>query len=90
MPFNQEYRPCFLSGRPAVNRHHVFEGNGRRALSEKYGLVCDLSYEEHREVHDHPKGEKAMMLKVWAQNKFEKEHGTREDFIRIFQTNVLE
>jgi len=94
MAFNQEYRPCFLCGRPATEEHHAFEGNSRRKLSERYKLKIWLCVECHRtgkdSVHHSPRGPQAMAVKVWAQRKFAREHRTREDFIRIFQTNVLE
>ena len=38
---------CIECGRYGVNKHEVFYGNGKRALSIKYGLVIPLCQCEH-------------------------------------------
>lgn len=91
---NQDWEPCAYCEGISTETHHDFEGNGRRELSEMYGLTHRLCTRCHRtgqqNATDYPKGPIAMKCKIEGQQKFEKEHGSREDFIRIFQTNVLE
>jgi hypothetical protein len=90
---DKDWCPCFLCGANATERHHAIEGNGRRQLSEKYGLVYDLCSNCHRtgndSVHAHPAGYKAQEIKRSAQMRFENEYGTREDWIRMFGRNYL-
>ena len=93
---------CYLCGRPAgatpfgmmdsLEWHHVFEGNPDRKLSEKYGLKVRLhALTCHREgtgsVHKNSQVYQEMMAA--GQKAFEKEHGSREDFMRIFRKNYL-
>lgn len=83
-------RKCFVCGAStALHRHHIFAGANRNN-SEKHGCWVYLCPEHHnmssRGVHfDH---QLDMVLKQIAQERFE-EHGTREEFIRIFGKNYL-
>lgn len=90
---DKDWWPCFICGATATEKHHAFEGTGKRQLSEKYGLVYDLCAGCHRtdkdSVHAHPAGWKAQSIKRDAQTRFETEYGTREDFLRIFGRNYL-
>ena len=93
---------CYLCGRPAgaapsgamdsLEWHHVFEGNPDRRLSERYGLKVRLhALTCHREgagsVHKNRKVYIGLMKE--GQRAFEREHGSREDFMRIFRKNYL-
>lgn len=89
---------CYLCGRwnpgglDALEEHHIFEGNGRRAVSEKYGLKvylcgCTCHREGPNSVQKNP--EVDLRLKQEAQRRFEKECGSRADFIREFGKSCL-
>ena len=54
-----EFHPCFLCGKKATERHHVF-GGPNRSKSERYGLVVWLCRECHDSLHFGPEGRKKM------------------------------
>lgn len=46
----QTERECYLSGRTDwLEEHHIFYGQGRRKLSEQYGLKVWLNHYWHNE-----------------------------------------
>lgn len=83
-------RMCELCGNPADHPHHVFFGKGRRALSEKYGLVADLCHYCHTNSNQsvHKCKETRDILHKRYQRIFEETH-TREEFMSIFGRNYL-
>lgn len=75
-----------------METHHVFEGNPNRNISEKYGLkvhICGIRCHREGEYSAHKNKEVRKRLEKEAQREFERVHGTREDFIRIFGKNYL-
>ncbi len=74
-----------------LEEHHVFGGPNRK-WSEQYGLKVYLCYMCHR---DNKKGfhgcNKDLQQRLFeaAQQAFEREHGTREEFMQIFGRNYL-
>lgn len=87
---------CFLCGADGravpLERHHLIEGNGRRQLSEKYGLVVLLCPDCHRNGPwaAHRSRETMEYLHRYAERKWlEENDGEEEDFIRIFGKNYL-
>lgn len=98
----EDWDICHLCGRPAgwnsngmfdsLEEHHIFEGNPRRELSDDYGLTVRLhGIECHREGKNsaHKNIKVRRKLEAEAQQQFEKVHGSREDFMRIFGKNYL-
>lgn len=87
------YGFCFLSGTYGiVERHHIF-GGARRNLSEKYGLVVELSHGKHQTDRDsaHRCGETADKLHRYGQRKAMLEQGwTVEEFRLVFGRNYLD
>ena len=87
------YGFCFLSGvYGIVERHHIF-GGARRDLSEKYGLVVELSHGKHQADRDsaHRCGETADKLHRYGQRKAMLEQGwTVEEFRLVFGRNYLD
>lgn len=88
---------CFLCGSrtshglDALEEHHIFEGNGKRSLSEQYGLKIYLCGSKcHREGAGSAHKNKLVkeMLHRLAQEKFE-ETRTREEFVLVFGKNYL-
>ena len=70
----------------------MFEGNGRRKLSELYGLKCDLCHWCHNEPPDgvHFNKEKDLELKARAQKVAMDYYGWTVDDFRIrFRKNYL-
>ena len=72
-----------------LHRHHVFEGTGRRKLSEQYGCWVYLCSRHHNGsnagVHFNKRFD--AQLKKMCQIAWEERYGTTEDFIRIFGRN---
>lgn len=74
-----------------IEEHHIFFGNPRRKISEKYGLKVWLCTKHHRGtngVHGKNGHELDLKLKEIAQKKYEKKH-TREDFIQLMGKNYV-
>lgn len=88
--FTDDMDHCYFTGTSPVERHHIF-GGSRRTASEKYGFVVPLRPDLH------PNGAQAgqnaakidLKLKQMAQEYFEANYGTREEFRRIFMKSYL-
>lgn len=84
---------CYITGSNVVAMHHVFPGNGRRKLCEKYGFIVPLNPMLHNmssvSVHANPNTGIDLMLKRECQSKFEAVYGSRSDFIRLFGRSYL-
>ena len=89
--FTDDMDHCYFTGSPYIERHHIFGGSNRKN-SEKYGFVIPLRYDLH------PNGARAdrskaceidLKLKQMAQEYFEANYGTREDFRAIFGKSWL-
>lgn len=76
---------CYECGKPAVNKHEVFEGS-YRIRSMENGMVLPLCYQCHMRIHY----DKYMRQKYQEmfQAKFEETH-TREEFIKLFVKSKL-
>ena len=79
---------CFLCRTPlGLHEHHVICGNGRRELSERYGLKLYLCWRCHHLVHnDHALD---LELRKIGQQAWEDRFGSREEFISVFGRNWL-
>lgn len=88
--FTEDMDHCYFTGTAPVERHHIF-GGANRKNSEKYGFIVPLRPDLH------PNGVYAgqsaklidVKLKTMAQEYFEREYGTRDDFRRIFGKSYL-
>lgn len=88
--FTDDMDHCYFTGTAPVERHHIF-GGANRKNSEKYGFIVPLRPDIH------PNGVYAgqsaklidVKLKTMAQEYFEREYGTRDDFRRIFGKSYL-
>lgn len=88
--FTDDMEHCFYTGTAPVERHHIF-GGSRKKHCEKYGYVIPLAPRLHPNgVYASEEG-KALddVLKKMAQAHFEEHHGTREEFIKIFNKSYL-
>ena len=83
----QKEKRCFKTGDiSGLHEHHIFGGNGRRQLSEKYGLKIWLRYDWHDLAHHNR--EFANELKRIGQRAFERNH-SRAEFMNLFGKNYL-
>lgn len=77
---------CNCGSMVNITRHEVYEGKNRQN-SMKYGFVIPLCLDCHRRLQeDKTFNDK---WKVKAQKYFEKNIGTREQFLEIFRRNYL-
>ena len=88
----QTEKECYISHRKdRLESHHIFGGSNRKN-SEKYKLKVWLTHEWHNEPPYGVHHNKELMQKLHevGQREFEENHGTREDFMRIFGRNYLD
>ena len=77
---------CHCGSTYQLTKHEIFEGRNRQN-SMKYGFVLPLCLKCHRKLQ-----EDADFIDKWkkkAQEYFENNIGTREDFFKIFRRNYL-
>jgi hypothetical protein len=86
VPTSNDY--CIYCGTPYASTHEVFEGNGRRQWSIRYGLQVKLCIHCHKDVQEHPQQGRDLELKQKYQGKFEEEY-SRELFIKTFTKSYL-
>ena len=87
----QTERESWLSKRTdRLEEHHIFYGQGRRKLSERYGLKVWLTHDEHNEPPDGVHFNQALRreLERAGQLAFEREY-PELDFIGIFGRSYL-
>lgn len=79
------------SNQRGLHLHHIYEGTGRRKVSDKYGLTVKLCPMHHNasEQGVHFNRENDLILKQMGQRYYEENIGTREDFIRDFIKSYL-
>ena len=88
-PFRRE---CYLCGilesvYVPMHTHHIFEGRGRRQISDRYGLTVTLCVKCHNKAHH--SDITADYLHRKGQEKAEAEGMSREEFIYLFGRNYL-
>ena len=79
-----EFRDLILTGEYAV--HHVFGGNGRRRICEKYGFLVAVRPAMHDEIHAKTAAGKYVdkVLKRQCYEYWRKSGGTDENFVSEF------
>lgn len=88
----QVSKECYVTHRTDnLHKHHIFEGNPGRKLSEKYGLWVWLTGEYHNQSNKGVHFDHALDIKLKqdAQRAFEQVH-TRAEFMVIFGRNYLD
>ena len=70
--------------------HHIYEGTGRRKISEREGFIVPLTHKEHNMGDEsvHFNKELDLWLKRLCQKVYEQTH-SREEFIRLIGRNYL-
>lgn len=88
--FTDDMDHCFFTGGIPVERHHIFGGSNRK-FSEQYGYVVPLKPELHPNgAHAGPNSKLIdIRLKQMAQEHFEANIGSRDEFRRIFGKSYL-
>lgn len=87
----QASKECYVSGSTDnLHKHHIYGGNGRRRLSEKYGCWVWLRADWHNasSYGVHFNKQLDTRLKMECQEKFEETH-TREQFMSLFGRSYL-
>ena len=87
----QSKKECYLCHRTDnLHEHHIFEGTGRRKLSEKYGLKVYLCAQHHNMSDEsvHFNADLRDALHKAGQEMFEKVYPNL-DFLKIFSINFL-
>ena len=80
---NAKSQRCLICGRQADHIHHLISGTANRKIADEYDcLKIPLCFRCHQLAHDDPDWNRS--LKQYGQREWERKHGTREDFIRIF------
>lgn len=89
--YNAE-RVCIVCGSPYVEQHHIYGGNGRRAVSDREGCTVFLCHWHHQGaagVHFYPPLDD--WLKKDCQKRWmEREGASVQDFIKVFGCSYLE
>lgn len=79
---------CFFCGSTRdLQTHHCIHGTANRKLADKYGLTVILCRRHHEMVHMDVGMDIA--LKMEAQRAWEKQYGSRDDFMRVFGRSYL-
>lgn len=89
----QKHKRCLICHTEYnLHCHHVYEGIGRRQISDKWGLTVWLCANHHNMSNYGVHSDKAFdrKLKQWAQKKAMAHYSwTTEDFIKIIGKNYL-
>lgn len=88
--FTDDMDHCMFTGASPVERHHIY-GNSNKKNSEKYGFIAPLRPDLHPNGVFAGKDAKEIdtYLKRTAQEYYEKNIGTREQFIKEFGKSYL-
>ena len=87
----QKEKECFVCKKRQVHEHHIFMGTSNRKKSEQYGYKVFLCPHHHNMSDEgvHFNKPLDLSLKAMAQKHFEKNHGSRADFIKEFGKSWL-
>jgi hypothetical protein len=94
--YNEAGDGCWICHNPNVCMHHIYEGNGRRQVSDAEGCYVFLCPNHHTTsefgVHNDKRLE--TFFKEDCQRRWERREGegpqTRRRFIRLFTMSYLE
>ena len=75
---------------PAECIHHIYEGTGRRKISEREGFIVPLTNRQHNMSNEavHFNKKLDLYLKRLCQSIYEQTH-TREEFIKLIGRSYL-
>lgn len=78
---------CVCNSKYQITKHEIFEGSAKRINSMKYGFVLPICLDCHRKHQENLNF--TTKWKKKAQKYFEKEYGSREEFIKLFGRSYL-
>lgn len=82
-------RKCYICGsRLDLELHHCLHGTANRAVAEREELGCWLCGVHHDLLHDKD-NDLDLFIKEQAQKAWEKQKGSREQWIALFGKNFL-
>ena len=88
--FTDDMEHCIETGTPYCHRHHIF-GASNRLKCEWYGFVIPIAWNLHEfgadSIHENPNKGLDLKWKQKAQEYYESDYGTREQFIKEFGRN---
>jgi len=81
---------CYMCGcyGDHLDVHHIFEGYGRRACSDRRGLIVHLCRGCHSKLHDTSCPDMQILHEI-GQKAYEEHIGTREQFREEFTRSYL-
>lgn len=88
----QKDKLCYVcSTTQNIHEHHIFFGNPKRKLSERYGMKVWLCAYHHNMSNEgvHFNKDLDTHLKQLGQMRFEEVHGDRDEFVAVFGRNYL-
>lgn len=86
----QTEKQCYFCRKYGVQEHHIFYGTANRKKSENRGFKVYLCQEHHTGNSGvHFDKELDLQLKKMAQEYYEQEIGSREDFRKEFNKSYL-
>ena len=90
--FAERLDRCFLCDRYATDMHHIFGASDKKA-SERHAFLVPLCADCHtigpKAVHSSGGHNRNMELKLMAQNYYEMNIGSRDDFRKEFRKSYL-
>lgn len=84
--FTDDLDHCILCKKKKEHLHEIFFGANRK-MSMEYGFVIPLCFECHSEMHRNHKWQKFWHIR--GQEYWEKNIGTRDEFIGVFGKSYL-
>lgn len=86
----EDMTKCVLCGSPNVEIHHAIHGTANRKIADKYGLAIPLCHEHHLgALGPHLNRTVDLTYIKAAQQAFESQVGTREEFRKLFGKSWL-
>lgn len=85
-------KECWVCGSTYnIHVHHVFYGTANRKNSDSLGLTVNLCYDHHNGSKEGVHFDKNLdsHLKKFAQEYYEKNIGSRDDFRKVFGKSYL-
>lgn len=85
----EDMESCYICGRPKECIHHIYEGTGRRKISDKNGFVIPLCNYHHNMSDEgiHFDHEVDLFMKKQCQIRYESLGHTTEEFIELIGRN---
>lgn len=85
-----DLKHCYVCCSNQVQIHHVFHGTSNRKNADRFGYIVPLCMEHHTgNTGVHFNADFDLFLKQQAQQHFESNYGSRDDFRQVFGKSYL-